>query len=37
MRTAIRILVEIPERNRPLRRTRDRWENNVKIELKRKN
>jgi hypothetical protein len=30
---AYRLLVEIPERNRPLRRPRHRWEDNIKMDL----
>jgi hypothetical protein len=32
-KSAYRILVEKPERTRPLRRPRHKWENNIKVRL----
>jgi hypothetical protein len=33
MRNAYTILVEKPERKRPLRRPRNRWENTIRMDL----
>jgi hypothetical protein len=35
-RNANRVLVEIPQRNRPFGRTRRRWEDNIEVNLKEK-
>jgi hypothetical protein len=34
MRNSLKILVEKPERNRPLGRIRDRWEDNITMDLR---
>jgi hypothetical protein len=35
-RNAYRVLVEKPQRNRPLGRPRRRWEDNIEVNLKEK-